>query len=386
LDAKGLFMSRIPLALYVHIPFCLKKCAYCDFNSQVADNPRQIKTYVKSLLADIKLSAQAIQGYEAKTIYLGGGTPSLLDPKDISAIIAELRQCFLFCPDPEITIEVNPATLSREKLSAYKQAGINRISMGVQSFKDKNLKFLGRAHNAKDVFKSLAMLKQAKFDNISIDLIYGLADQSLKDWEDDLNQFLDCQLSHLSLYDLTIEKNTLFYALRDKLKLVDNDLQTLMYKQADRLLTKNKFKHYEISSFAKKGMESKHNLGYWHNQEYLGFGPGAYSYIKQERFSKVSDLNLYQQQAGAGKLAHYGSEILNLRKQLEETLILRLRVLSEFKLEDIEQKANQRIPLEIMRTLNEFVSQGFILLRNKRYQLSKKGLLHYDTIASELLS
>ncbi|MFH1062772.1 MAG: radical SAM family heme chaperone HemW [Candidatus Omnitrophota bacterium] len=375
-----------PIGIYVHIPFCVKKCGYCGFNSLVANSAGQIKAYLKALFLDIQLSAKNRQAFAVESIYIGGGTPSILEAKDIAHIIAEIKQCFPVARESEITIEVNPASVSRQKLLEYKKSGINRISMGVQSFKPKNLKFLGRAHSALDVFKALKMLKNLEFNNISIDLIYGLPDQSLKDWEDDLNQFIDCELSHLSLYDLTIEKGTPFYEIKNTLLIADNDLQALMYKKADGLLKKNQFNHYEISSFAKKGRQSKHNLIYWNNLDYIGLGAGAYSYINRQRFSKANDLYLYEQQAKKNKFEHYDSEKLSLVKLMQETLILRLRLLKGFRLKDIENKLNHKIRQDSMNILNEFVRQGFILLHNNHYKLSKKGLLQYDTIASELLS
>lgn len=373
------------IGIYIHIPFCIKKCGYCNFNSVVPISIAQVKEYLKALLIDVQLSAKCTQGYAVQSIYIGGGTPSLLAGKDIASIIREIRQNFQVGIKAEMTIEVNPASVSRQKLLTYKKVGINRVSLGVQSFKDKNLKFLGRVHSVLDVFKALEMLKKAEFNNISIDLIYGLPDQDLNDWEDDLKIFIDCGLGHLSLYDLTIEKGTAFYQIKNSLKLADNDLQTLMYKKACALLSKNKFEHYEISSFAKKGMRSQHNQIYWNNLDYIGLGAGAYSYLNQERFSKASDIELYARQAEKNKFKHYDSEILSSNKLAEETLILKLRLLRGFKLKDIEHKINQKLGPNIINILNEFVKQGFMLLNNDNYKLSKKGLLHYDTIASELL-
>jgi oxygen-independent coproporphyrinogen III oxidase len=374
------------IGIYVHIPFCIKKCGYCSFNSYVPSSTAQLKAYLKALLIDIKLSAECKQDYTVQSIYIGGGTPSLLAGKDIAAIIKEIRQNFSVGIKTEITIEVNPASVSMQKLLIYKQAGINRISLGVQSFKDKNLKFLGRAHSVLDVFKALEMLKEAGFKNISIDLIYGLPDQDLNEWQDDLKKFIDCGLAHLSLYDLTIDKGTAFYQVKNTLKLADNDLQTLMYKKACDLLSKNKFEHYEISSFAKKGMRSQHNQIYWNNSDYIGLGAGAYSYLNLERFSKASSIELYTRQAEKNKFKHYDSEILSSSKLAEETLILKLRLLQGFKLKDIEDKINYKFEANIINILNEFVKQGFMLLNNNKYKLSKKGLLHYDTIASEFLA
>lgn len=375
-----------PLGIYVHIPFCVKKCGYCDFNSVVLNDPKQIKSYLLALLADIQLSSKLKQDYMVESIYIGGGTPSLLDAQDIAAIISSIKQCFQVIDGPEIAIEVNPNSVSKQKLLVYKQCGINRVSMGVQSFKDKNLAVLGRAHSSLDVFKALEMLENHGFDNVSIDLIYGLPNQSINDWEADLRAFIDCDLSHISLYDLKIEKGTPFYKIKDSFKVADNDLQALMYKRAHELLSENGFKHYEISSFSKKGRQSKHNLLYWHNSEYLGVGAGAYSYISGERFCKVRDIQVYQTQANEGRFEHNESEVLSPGELMGETLMLNLRLLDGFNIKEIEKKLNNKVDDSIISALNEFTRQGFILYTDNIYKLTHNGLLHYDTIASELLS
>ncbi|MBU1043128.1 MAG: radical SAM family heme chaperone HemW [Candidatus Omnitrophica bacterium] len=374
------------IGIYVHIPFCIKKCNYCNFNSWEPADSRQIKQYIKSLLQDIKLSSELGQNREISSVYIGGGTPSFIRAEYIQEIITRIKQCFKLAANHELAIEANPGSLSKQKILIYKQAGINRVSVGVQSFKNKYLKLLGRSHNSQQALQSLEMLKANGFDNISADLIYGLPGQSLADWQDDLQAAVESEISHISLYDLIIEENTPFYDMRNDLMIGDNDLQTLMYKKAHNFLASNKFKHYEISSFAKKGRQSKHNLIYWSNSEYIGIGAGAYSYIQKERFSKPSDLKQYQQQVKRGSFEHCGSEILSSRKLIEETLILKLRILNGFCLKDIENALGQAVPQDIIQVLNEFVGQGFILLQNNLYKLSKKGLLHYDTIASELLS
>ncbi len=374
------------IGIYIHIPFCIKKCNYCNFNSFDSYDQNQIKAYTQALFKDIETSAKKQRQYTVNSIYIGGGTPSFIKAEYIRDIIKEIRQGFKMGVNPEIAIEVNPNSVSKEKLLIYKKAGINRISMGVQSFNNKYLKILGRAHSADQIKKVLNLIKQQGFKNISIDLIYGIPDQSLADWQFELKSAIDSDISHISLYDLVIEKNTLFYDIRHQLNLVDNDQQTLMYKAAHNILTDNKFIHYEISSFAKNNMHSRHNLIYWNNLEYIGFGAGAYSYINRERFSKAKDILKYQQQAEKTKFRHYQAETLSPRKLIEETLILRLRLLSGFKLINIEDNLNQKMPQQIIKVLNEFIKQGFILFRNNRYKLSKKGLLHYDTIASEFLS
>ena len=371
--------------LYVHIPFCVKKCAYCNFNSLVPSEKPQIDAYLKALAVDIGISRSHTGKPRVETIYFGGGTPSLLKAEYIAQILDNIRCNFDTSYVREITIEVNPESISQQKLKIYKNRGINRISMGVQSFDDRNLRLLGRAHTAENVFNAVDKIKSTGFNKVSIDLIYGLPDQFLKDWENDLDIFIKTGVKHISFYDLKIEKGTRFYSIRDKLDLADNDLQTKMYKLGCRKLEKAGFSHYEISSFALRGHESVHNQIYWRNEEYIGLGAGAYSYINGERFSKPKNINKYLAQAQAGKFFKYNREKLGQPDRLAETIILNLRLLKGFSLSDIEDNIERKINVQLREKLDKFVSQKLILKSKTKYRLSKKGVLFYDTIALELL-
>ncbi|MFH1093110.1 MAG: radical SAM family heme chaperone HemW [Candidatus Omnitrophota bacterium] len=374
-----------PCGLYVHIPFCVKKCAYCDFNSLVPSCENQVNSYIKALFADIKISGFSKEKHIIKSIYFGGGTPSLIKAEYIAQILYEIGNNFDVSSINEVTIEVNPESISRRKLAIYKSGGINRISMGVQSFNDRNLKLLGRAHTARDVFNAIDLIKNAGFNKTSIDLIYGIPGQTLKDWEKDLYRFLKTEIPHISCYDLKIEKNTFFYLIRDKLDVADNDLQAEMYKLGCRKLERAGFLHYEISSFALKGQESLHNSIYWRNEEYIGLGAGAYSYLKGRRFAKPQSLPKYQHQILSGSIKKYKQEKLGDRERLTETIILNLRLLRGFSLRDIEERTGVKVDRCLTAKLDGFVKQKFILSSRGSYRLSKRGMLFYDTIASELL-
>ncbi len=374
-----------PLGLYVHIPFCVKKCAYCDFNSLVPSGENQINAYLKALFADIRITGAKREKYIVKTIYFGGGTPSLIDPQYIRRILDEIKCNFDVGGVREITIEANPESISREKLLIYKRCRINRISMGVQSFDDRNLRFLGRAHTSKDVLNAIDLVRNAGFDKASIDLIYGIPGQTLRGWEKDLDSFLKTGISHISFYDLKIEKGTPLYRIKDKIDIAENDLQARMYKLGCRKLEKAGFCHYEISSFALKGHESLHNQIYWRNEEYIGLGAGAYSYLKGIRFSKTQSLIKYGQQAMSGKIRRYNREKLGDRDRVAETIILNLRLLKGFSLKKIEEESGVKAGRKLAGKLEGFVKQKLILNSRGKYRLSKKGVLFYDTIASELL-
>lgn len=378
-------LTAEPAALYVHIPFCVSKCAYCDFNSSVPKSKKQIRVFVEALLEDIRISSLGKREYLVKSIYLGGGTPSFIDPEYIKEILGSIRENFNVRELKEVTIEVNPESVSPEKLSIYKKNGINRISMGVQSFNDKNLRGLGRAHNAKDVFCSIKLIKKAGFEKASIDLMYGLPGQTLTDWEIDLNTFLDTGIPHISFYDLKIEKGTPFYFKKKDLKVADNDLQARMYKLGCSKLTKAGLTQYEISSFGLKGQESMHNSVYWKNETYLGLGAGAYSYLQGRRFAKAKNIDKYIDQAKAGEFRRYSQEKLGKRERLIETIILKLRLLKGFSLTNVEKKLGIKADAELLDKINELKKQKLILSSRGKYRLSKKGLLFYDTLASELL-
>ena len=380
-----LFKTMKPFGLYVHIPFCVKKCAYCNFNSLVPAGENQITAYLKALSADSRISSLNKEKHIVKSIYFGGGTPSLIKAEYIARILHRIKHDFDIRCVREVTIEVNPESISRKKLSIYKKCGINRVSMGVQSFDDRDLMLLGRAHTARDVMKAIGLIKNAGFNKASIDLIYGMPEQTLKDWEKGLDRFLKTGISHISFYDLKIEKGTPFYRVKDKLDVADNDLQTKMYKLGCSKLEKAGFSHYEISSFALRGRESLHNSIYWRNEEYIGLGAGAYSYINGERFSKPKNIEKYQAQAQAGKFFKYNKEKLGQIDRLAETIILNLRLLKGFSLSDIEDDIEKKIDVQLREKLDDFVSQKLILKSKSGYRLSKKGVLFYDTIASELL-
>ncbi len=374
-----------PIGLYIHIPFCVKKCAYCDFNSLVPEGKKQIKAYLKALLEDIRISALNCSRHIVKSIYLGGGTPSLIEAEDIGHILAEVRSNFDLSGLREVTIEANPESISWEKLSLYKKNGINRISMGVQSFDDKSLMFLGRAHTADDALNAIKLVKKVGIEKVSIDLIYGLSGQTLNDWENDLDRFLNTGIAHVSFYDLKIEKGTPLYRIRNNLEVAGNDLQARMYRLGCEKLTKAGFFHYEISSFALRDQESIHNSIYWRNKEYIGLGAGAYSYLNGLRFAKVKSIYKYIQQAKAGKFRRYNQERLGHRERLIETIILNLRLLRGFSLETVEKNIGIRADSDLLGQLKELEQEKLIVSSSKKCRLSKKGILYYDIIASKLL-
>ena len=266
-----------PLALYVHLPWCVRKCPYCDFNSHQAPSQLPAKEYVAALLADLELDLPLVWGRAVQSIFFGGGTPSLFDAESVSNMLDGFRARMRISPYAEITLEANPGTTEHGSFSAYRDAGINRISLGAQSFKNASLQRLGRIHGCDEIEMAVEAIRAAGISNFNIDLMYGLPGQSLADAVDDVRRALDCGPSHLSHYQLTLEPNTAFYANRPELP--DEEISWDMAEQCGTLLMDAGFRQYEISAWAREGFECRHNLNYWRYGDFLGIGAGAHSKI-----------------------------------------------------------------------------------------------------------
>ena len=281
-------LSPEPISLYVHIPFCETKCPYCDFNTYAAIEPL-MPSYVAALNTEITLWGKLLGGPKVRTIFFGGGTPSYLPSDDIRHTMEAIHSAFNVEPDAEVTLEANPGDFSGEKLAAYLDCGINRLSIGVQSFDDGLLGTLGRRHNAADAVQAYRQAQDAGFRNISIDLMYGLPHQSIGHWQDTLRQALELAPPHISMYCLTLEGGTPMerWVEQGSMPTPDADLAADMYLAAQNEMKSAGYRHYEISNWALRGKLSRHNLTYWRNEPYLGVGPGAHSYLGGCRFSVI---------------------------------------------------------------------------------------------------
>jgi len=286
------------LEIYIHIPFCVKKCDYCDFLSAPADLETKEK-YVEALINEIKLNKNKMSEYVVDTVFIGGGTPSLLEENQISKIMSVLRDNCNMSENPEITIECNPGTITESKLLEYKKSGINRISFGLQSANDEELKSIGRIHNYAGFLESYNLARKCGFDNINVDLMSALPGQTLKSYEETLNKVVRLEPEHISAYSLIVEENTLMYYRVKKAQikginiLPDEESERKMYYLTNNILRSNGYRKYEISNYSKPGKECKHNIGYWQRKEYLGFGIGAASLYKENRYNNISDINKY---------------------------------------------------------------------------------------------
>lgn len=274
------FTELPPLSLYIHIPWCVRKCPYCDFNSHAADNELPEKAYIDALAKDLKSDLAFVQNRHLRSIFFGGGTPSLFSAVGIGSILEQINQHIDFSDNIEITLEANPGTFEQQKFADFRQAGVNRLSIGIQSFNDSHLQQLGRIHNSNNAKQAISMARKAGFENFNLDLMHGLPNQGLKDAMDDLQTAIDFAPTHLSWYQLTIEANTEFF--KHPPTLPDDDARWEIYQQGQALLEKHGFEQYEVSAYSQAGMASQHNLNYWQFGDYLGIGAGAHGKVTQQ--------------------------------------------------------------------------------------------------------
>lgn len=354
------------LGLYIHVPFCKRKCAYCDFYSAVFSD-ELVDKYVDSLKNCIKIWGGKISR-PINTIYLGGGTPSLLNHRIIS-LLDVVRQNFNLTENAEITLEINPQSDIENVLKNAKKAGVNRISIGVQSGNDTFLKKLGRTHSATDTENAVKIAKKLGFSNISLDLMIGLPDSNLQTLKKDLDFLLNLNPEHISCYILKIEQNTAFYKFKNTLNLPNEDAVSDQYLFMCNYLKQNGFSHYEISNFAKNGNESRHNLKYWNCEEYLGLGPSAHSYLNGKRFYYPANLKDFIS----------GNEPIFdcLGGDEAEKIMLNLRLESGINTQNLPPKAKEKCSI--------FSKNGLGVLTDNRFSLTDKGMLVSNAIITEIL-
>ena len=340
------------LGVYIHIPFCEKKCDYCNFVSFCKNDEFKSK-YVTYLLKEITFMSSQYKKYNIDTIFIGGGTPTCLNNGDILKIITQLKSCFDVDKKAEITVECNPNSLTIQKLDEFKKADVNRLSIGLQVYNNRLLKLIGRLHNKRQFDNAIKMAKQKGFNNINIDLILGIPTQKMYHIKKGLKHLVKLGVQHISAYGLIVEENTkLYYNLKNNIyKLPSEDLQVKMYDYTKKYLSKHGINMYEVSNFAKVGFESKHNLKYWTNQEYLGLGLNSSSYIDNKRWKNTDNFVEYFEQIANNKLEKYEYEKLDTNSQIEECIMLGLRTKNGINLDnfkngfgfDLLQKKNKNI-------------------------------------------
>ncbi len=358
--------------IYVHIPFCKRKCAYCDFIS-FSGKARLIEKYVEALKREINKCKIGKEDYMVKTIYFGGGTPSFIESKYIVEILEAIKEKFNISKNAEITIEINPGTVTEEKLKDYYEVGINRISFGLQSTNSQLLKLVGRIHSYSSFLEGYNLARKTGFKNINVDLMIGLPVQTLKDVQKDLSRIIELNPEHVSVYSLIVEEGT---RIEEKIKnkelyLPSEKLERKMYWEVKKKLEEAGYIHYEISNFAKAGYESKHNLSCWNQEEYLGFGLAAHSYFNNVRYSNTDDFEEYFDWPENSKIIH---ERQTDEDKQKEFMLLGLRKIEGVAISDFKNKFIEN-PIYLYReTLNKLVTQGLIEVDIDSIKLTNRGI------------
>lgn len=373
-------------SLYVHIPFCESKCSYCDFLSFPLSSNKDKERYIETLEKEMNL-LKIKNSTPLKSIFFGGGTPTCLSGDLFYRLIESIKKNYLINTQTEITTEANPETVDYTKLCKLKNAGINRISFGVQTFDEKLLKRIGRIHSVQTIYDSFDSARKAKFRNISLDLMYGLPGQDLKQWEHTLLETLSLEAEHISLYQLKIEKTTPLgrELLEGKIEVYDDEIALEMYKMARKLLASRGYKQYEISNFAKPGFECKHNKTYWLNKPYLGIGLGACSYLPPIRKTNIGGLEEYFKNLQEKKLPLTEDDLHNENIEMSETVFMGLRLTEGVDLKEFERRFKKKIQVVFKDALDKCLPLALIEIKEGKMRLTDKGLYIGNLVFEEFL-
>ncbi len=367
------------LGIYVHIPFCVSKCKYCDFCSFAGKGEKDVSAYTGELCHRIE-RAEGVEGYEVDTVYFGGGTPSLMSARELENVLVAISSRFSLSADSELTLECNPATADRQYFADVRSLGINRLSIGLQSALDSELKLLGRIHTASDFVKTYNDARAAGFDNISADLMYGIPDQTLKSFAYSIDALTKLSPEHISAYGLTVEKGTYFHKHKDELALADGDGQYEMYMLLSDRLRSNGYRKYEISNFSREGKESRHNLRYWRCGEYLGFGVAAHSYFGGRRFGNSRDIRAFL----GGKDIVEENVFIDTDELRAEYVMLGLRLASGIDAYEYKEHFGRELPTDAP-TVKRYVSAGFMRFDGGKLRFTDKGFFVSNAIISDIL-
>ncbi|MDU1584093.1 MAG: radical SAM family heme chaperone HemW [Clostridium sp.] len=370
------------VALYIHIPFCKQKCFYCDFPSY-ARKDDLMSDYIEALLIELK---EKIKDYEVRSLFIGGGTPSYLNEENLSKLMKEIKN-INFIEDAEKTIECNPGTVSEEKFNIMKGGGINRLSFGLQTTKNNLLKGIGRIHTFEAFKDNYNLARSVGFNNINIDMMFGLPNQSVKDWTDSLEEVAKLNPEHISAYSLIIEEGTPFYKLynEDKLKLPSEEEEREMYKKCKNILIENGYHQYEISNYAKEGKECLHNEVYWMCNEYIGVGASSSSYIDGKRIKNIDDLREYIKRIGSGK-SIVDEEIINTKNDnIEEFMFMGLRMNCGIEEEEFKRRFHTDVDNVYKDVIEGNINKGLLERKRGRIYLTDKGIELSNMVMSDMI-
>lgn len=377
------------LELYIHIPFCVKKCAYCDFLSSV-QNEESREKYVNALVREIKEYRHLQAQYVVSTIFIGGGTPSILSSNQIRRIFEALHCTFKFVKDTEITIEANPGTVTKEKLDLYRACGINRISFGLQTTNNEELRLLGRIHTYEEFLESYSLARSCGFTNINVDLISAIPKQTVSSWEETLLNVVALNPEHISAYSLIVEEGTPFASIYGEGAPKEGDLpseeeERNIYYQTKNLLKEAGYQHYEISNYAKEGKACRHNMGYWKRKDYLGIGLGAASFFEETRYHNTSDFTYYLDNSEKPEQIHQDIQVLSTEEQMEEFMFLGLRMVEGVSKKEFEQCFGRSIEECYEKQLKKLQKEELLEITDDRIILTEHGIDVSNYVLSEFI-
>ena len=374
------------LGLYIHIPFCKQKCNYCDFYSLGCEE-NKISSYIDALCKHIEREAHLYKEYEFDTIFLGGGTPSLIEPQEFTRLAKAIKNNLNITQGAEFSLEANPGTLTREKLNSYMQNGVNRISIGLQSTSDTELKMLGRIHNFEKFKESYNLARECGIQNINVDIMYGLPNQDLEDFRKTIRDVCEFNPEHISAYCLKIEENTPFYKNRKNLILPTDDEEYDMYMYLCSELEKYGYEQYEISNFSKKGLRCQHNLKYWLSCEYIGFGPSAHSYFDGKRYFYERNVEKYKKSLKSvdnSPEKHYEEDTQLKENGSDEYVMLKMRLSDGVNKDEYKEKFGKDFLIEYEGIL-DYIKDGYVKHENNAYFFTPKGFFVSNYILTKIL-
>ncbi len=376
-----------PIGLYLHIPYCLHKCGYCDFNSHNI-NEAEMEAYVQALLREIEQAAKGVRKRRVATIFFGGGTPTTLPFTDLARILNACHRHFQVDPQAEITCEANPATIPQTDLAQLREAGFNRLSIGVQSFDPDELKRLERVHSVDEVYLTVERARQAGFDNLSLDLMFALPGQTVERWQDNLQKAIDLQPDHISAYNLTIEPDTAFYKqqTQGRLQMPPDDFQRELFEITLETLTTAGYEHYEISNYAQPGRQCRHNLNYWVNGEYIGLGAGASSTFKGERYKNENLPARYIARINETQTAVESRETPDRRQRMGEAVMLGLRLKAGLSLFQFKNQFGISFHEAFGEIVERLEKMELLEISRDRASLTLEGLFLADSVIVEFIT